>query len=183
MLKADENWDDYHYVRFTFQGGEGMAFRCPRKLGRLDWAESLESLRESKGLGPDALELDYESFQERLDQHRAPVKNLLLNQSILAGIGNWVADDALHLAGLHPAAPWQALDNEDRRRLFESLQKVLHIAIQSDADYARMPEEFLIHQRHKNGVSPRTGKPLEKMQVGGRSTYLCADTQPMPKEA
>ena len=176
-VSAGEDWPRFSYVRFLFSDGGGLAFRCPRKLGRIKLVRDLDDLREQKKLGPDALHLDEARFFEILDARMAPVKSVLMNQSLLAGVGNWIADDALFRAGIYPASPCRQLTEEDKKRIYESVQLILNMAIDCQADYACFPDHLIFHQRSRKGVSPATGKPIAKMQVSGRSTYYCPDTQ------
>ena len=177
-VAAYEHWPKFSYVRFGLAPGNGLAFCCPRKLGRVRMVRDLENLRAQKSLGPDALALSLDDFLDILKDRKAPIKSIIMNQSLMAGIGNWIADDALFRAGVHPATPCWYLNQSRQEAVFRGIQDVLRMAIECNADYRCFPNEMIFHQRSKKGISPATGNPIAKIQVGGRSTYFCPDTQP-----
>src|SRR5215207_5968721 len=87
---------------FAFDNDNHLAFVCQRMFGKVDLIEDPEEFAREKGLGPDALDLDGGSFRERLNGTRGGVKATLMNQKILAGIGNIYSDEILFQARLHP---------------------------------------------------------------------------------
>ena len=114
---------------------------------------------------------------------RAPLKALLLMQEFFPGIGNWMADEILWQARLHPRKPGGSLDAEAERALWKTLRAVSRVALKTiGVDWSDPPEDLLIHQRwKKSGICPRHGTALEHATIGGRTTAWCPRCQPAPR--
>jgi len=136
-------------------------------------------LIERHELGPDALDdtLDAAAMAERFSQSRAAVKSALMNQKLLAGIGNIYSDEILFHTRLHPSTPASDLDKATLRKLHRNMRKVLDKAIECGADPNRLPHTYLLPHRHKDGECPRCGRPLDKLKVTGRTAWLCPSCQ------
>ena len=168
------------HVRFemAFTNGFCLAYDCRRLLGEVGWADSPEAFAQAGELGPDALnDLDADRLRELLAGRRGMLKAALMDQSLVAGIGNVYSDEILFQARLHPRTPVGDLAKKDFARLFEALQKVLQAAIEAQADPQKLPDGYLIPHRGKEGQCPRCGGPLEKIAVSGRKGYVCPKCQ------
>ncbi|KAA5544999.1 DNA-formamidopyrimidine glycosylase [Adhaeribacter rhizoryzae] len=174
-------------IVFYFQNGFRLAFIDSRKFGRVGLAASVEAYRQEKSLGPDALDITLSQLQASLEKRKAPIKSLLLDQKILAGIGNWIADEVLFQAGIFPAKLANQLSPDEFARLHAAIQNVLKTAIEQEAIYGNFPKSFLIHARGwddsalkplERQVCPVHQSPLEINKVGGRTTYFCPVCQP-----
>ena len=159
--------------------GRHLAFSCARRLCRARLAPSFEAFVEEKGLGPDALDpdLDADWFVERLERKRGGLKNALMDQSVLCGIGNEYADEILFHMALHPAVALDRLDPGDRRRLWETLRRVLATAAEAGGELERLPRGWLSRSREE-GRCERCGAALERARLGGRSAWYCPRCQP-----
>lgn len=164
-------------LRIDFDNGYHLAYIAPRKLGHIALTDDAGDFIAAHKLGPDALALDFEHFRKRGAGHRGAVKSWLMNQQVMAGIGNIYADEILFQAGIHPQRPLTELGQDECERLFKSLRKVLDAAIAAQADPARLPASFLLPQRHKGGGCPVCGTPLETVAVSGRTAYRCSRCQ------
>jgi len=175
---------------FTLQlsGGEDIRFLDNTMMARVyltaDPASDIAALAE---LGPDALaaELDYAAFAARLRKHRGEIKNVLRNQSVVAGIGNAYADEILFEARLRPLRRTATLDDEERRRLYEAMRSVLTHAVETvQTQYAahkhplhKQDRSFLkVHAKGK-AVCPRCGHRISSVHSGGESTFFCRGCQ------
>lgn len=154
-----------------------LRYRTQRKLGGLWIARGPDELHGIVGdLGPDALAVDEETFLERLAGHRGGLKSALMNQSILAGIGNELSDEILWRARLHPGTDLEALDLSARRHLYA----VLHDTLEETARHGRIPQtgEWLDSQRGADEpVCPHCHHRLEVATVAGRTSYWCPHEQ------
>jgi len=183
-LKYFKDLDDkpkYSRVLFLFQNGFHLAFVCKRKLGFVEVAPGLKEYTAAKKLGTDALEISFEEFYQKLRGRKSPIKPRLLEQKILAGVGNWIADEILYQSHIHPETSLDKLDEAELRIAYDKMKEILTIAIEKDADWERFPDHFLTYQRHSKGVCYYTGKTLEKKTVGGRPTYISNDIQKIKK--
>jgi formamidopyrimidine-DNA glycosylase len=182
---ADE--PPYDRVRFDFTGGGHLAYVNRRMLGRVGLADDADAFIAAEQLGPDALDpaLDGAAFESALDGRRRDVKSLLMDQSVIAGIGNLYADEILFQARLHPRARTDRLDRVQRRRLFEQIKQVLETAIDCGAGaeqfLERLPQDYLLPQREPGGHCPRCGAGLATLKSGGRTSYFCPQCQPEPR--
>ena len=137
-------------------------------------------------LGPEPLELTAASFARRLAGRRA-IKAALLDQRVVAGIGNIYADEALHRAGIDPRRPAAEMDGPARRELLAALKAVLKLAIaqcgssirdyrDADGNAGAFQNSFAVYGR---GGKPcrACGRPLAKCRVAGRATVYCPHCQ------
>lgn len=149
-----------------------------------------DTVREALKLdafGPEPIDPDFtfELFQSRLERRKGMVKPLLLNQQVLAGLGNIYVDEALYRARIHPARKVNSLDEAERRRLYEAVVHVLEEGIKNRGTSARGGRYRDLwgkkgeHQAHLQ-VFRREGQPcpdcdgvVEKITLGGRSTFYC----------
>jgi formamidopyrimidine-DNA glycosylase len=162
-------------LRFT--NGSYLAFDCRRMLGEVDFTEDAKAYLEGRGVGPDALELTWEQFKERLAGKRGVIKSALMDQSLLAGIGNIYADEILFQAGIHPQARMDRLSEEALRQAYDTMREVLEQAIAVQADPARMPASWLLSYRDKQAACPHCGHAIARIKVVGRTAFVCTRCQ------
>ena len=103
---------------------------------------------------------------------------MLLNQSLVAGLGNWIVDEILYQARIHPQQPADQLKESDVDAIYEKMQYILATAIRHEANYEEFPQDFLVTYRwlEREG-HPLQSKNIERIVVGGRGTYYCPDEQ------
>ena len=186
--------DAPRFTRVAWQladSGLNLAFIDPRKFGRIRLADSTEAYQKAKKLGPDALQITAVELHQKLSRRKVFVKPLLLDQSLTAGLGNWIVDEVLFQASIHPERLGHSLSEAETTSLHAAIQKVLTTAIQHEANYRHFPKEFLIHAREWDDSAtpgsdahtfcPRhTDVKIDKSYVGGRATYTCPVCQPVP---
>lgn len=158
--------DDYH-----------LAYVNVRKFGEIGFVDDPDAFVEEQDLGPDALDLDAAAFRERLSGRRGMIKTTLMNQRVLAGLGNEYTDEILLRAGLHPETRVPDLSEDELGRIHPSMREVVAAAVEARVKPERMPEDFLVGRRAAGEPCPRCGEPLEKIEVGGRPTYVCPREQ------
>lgn len=166
-------------LRLDFTNGYHLAYDNPRKLGEIGWVKSVEGFLAEKGLGPDPLadDLPLEAFRRLLAGRRGMVKTTLMNQEVLAGLGNVYADEMLFQAGVHPETKIPHLENDAFEGLYHALYQVIEGAIEAKADPANLPDDWLLPHRGEAGACPRCGGMLKNVDVGGRTTWYCARHQ------
>jgi formamidopyrimidine-DNA glycosylase len=154
-----------------------LRYRNMRKLGGVWLAHDRTEAGTILGpLGPDALSLDRRGFRSLLERRRGRVKAALMDQRLLAGIGNLLADEVLWRAGIHPAQRIEDLGPAERDRLFQATRSVVRTSVER---FDRLPSGWLIHVRGRpDAACPRCGTPLGRTVVGGRTTYFCPKHQP-----
>jgi len=187
--RDEEDTPRFARIVFLLTNGFRLAFVDSRKFGRVGLAASVEAYRQEKSLGPDALDISLAQLQASLQKRKAPVKALLLDQKIIAGIGNWIADEVLYQAQIFPAKPAHLLSATEVGRLHQAILHVMQTAIAQEANYGTFPKSFLIHARGwddtqvttvaERQVCPKHKKPLVLSKVSGRTTYFCPICQVM----
>ena len=171
-IRMDEDPDPRGWDRFAleFEDGGRMALHDMRRLGRAVLDPDLS------GLGPDAGEVSRAEFRERVGRGTSPIKARLMDQGVIAGIGNLMADEILWRARINPLTPAGELTQEQLDELRRAMRAVVRLTI--SRGHAGAGE--LNPHRVPGGVCPRCGTPLERARVGGRTTYWCPRDQPGP---
>jgi formamidopyrimidine-DNA glycosylase len=162
-----------------FEDGYFLACSSQRRLGKIGITESVEDFVRRKDLGPDALELcrDREAFSRRLQGHRGSVKGLLMNQKVLAGIGNIYSDEILFQTGMHPKKKAADLDDRARRLLAGKACHVLDTAVEKRIGEEGWPRQWLLPRREEDRACPRCSGKIRKIKVSGRGAYFCPGHQ------
>jgi formamidopyrimidine-DNA glycosylase len=167
----------------SFGDGEELRYRNMRKLGGVWLAHGPEEVSALLGtLGPDALEVSRREFLRRLERRRGGVKAALLDQTLVAGVGNLIADEALWQAGIHPRRTIESMGPDERAGLYRAMHSVLRQAVATPDDYIPRKRSWLLHVRGEPGARcPRCRTPLARTVAGGRTTYFCPRCQPAPE--
>ncbi|MCE2389947.1 MAG: bifunctional DNA-formamidopyrimidine glycosylase/DNA-(apurinic or apyrimidinic site) lyase [Proteobacteria bacterium] len=180
--------DRHTHLRLEFaDGGESVLFRDVRKFGKVRLLAPGESDPRLDKLGVDALSIRGEDLYAAARGRRAAVKNLILQQSVIAGVGNIYADEGLFLAGIRPTRAARRLTRPDCRRLVEGLQRVLKRSIEtggsSISDFVS-PDGGDGGYQDERRVYARAGQPcrvcagpIRKTVVGQRGTHYCPRCQ------
>lgn len=177
-------------LELRFEDGTRLAFTDPRRFARVTLEADPQLSARVAALGPDAHTDKHAITQawwaQRLASRGIPVKALLLEQSFVAGIGNWIADEVLFQAGVHPETPANALAPDEAERLRTTLFSVVDHAVSVDANDALFPPSWLFHHRWGKGKGPaktHDGRPIEFITVGGRTSAVVAAVQVLRRAA
>ncbi len=190
LLLSRDSKEPPQYTRAVFYlgGGTSIFFRDPRKFGRVWLVNDWRTV--TKNLGPEPLEAEFtpQVLAQRLKKRKAPVKALLCDQSVIAGIGNMYADEALFAAGINPLRSGASLTGAEIERLHQAIQQTLRAAIgnkgASIVNYYRPGGEtgtahFEFKVAHGRGRNcPNCGTPIQRIPVRNRGTYFCPRCQP-----
>jgi len=164
-------------VVLRFLEGGGLAYTDARKFGSLALAVSPEAYLASGRIGPDVLAVAPAAFAREAARRRAPIKAVLLDQALLAGVGNLYADEALFQAGIHPATPASRIDAAGLSSLHAVVRRVIARAVAIEADWSRLPRRWLLPWRDAGGPCPHCGSPLRRLRIGGRTSVFCPSKQ------
>jgi formamidopyrimidine-DNA glycosylase len=162
-------------VLFNFDNGYHLAYNCLRMLGRVSLTDSVEGYIKKKKLGPDPIEnqLSFKDFLELIGNRTGSIKTTLMNQNIIAGIGNIYSDEILFQAGIHPATNIQKLNEDDLKKIYQNMNSVLKKAISVDAEPKDLPVNYLINFRKPGKECPKCSGIIKRQTIGGRSSYFC----------
>lgn len=177
--KAEEDRPKFGHIVLTFENGFHFAFENKRKLGRWDLIDSIEDYKKERELSDDARDLSLEDFKASLATRKTHIKKVIQDQNVAAGIGNWMADEILYQARLHPKKKVDEMSEQDIEDVFEAMKKVIEVAIENDAHYSDFPEDFLMHFREEGAKCYHTGVAIQKIKLGGRATYFSPEWQVM----
>lgn len=171
---------DHVRLRLDFGDGSHLAYRCPRRFGEVGLVETPDDFVRERGLGPDPWpeDFDADAFRRCLEGRRGMIKTTLMNQEVVAGLGNVYVDEILFQAGVHPERTVPDLDGEEVGRIHRVTGRVLRKAVEARARPERMPQRWLVPGREEGRACPRCDGTIEKLEVGGRPTYVCPDHQP-----
>lgn len=187
--RPDPGEYDHLAARLVLDDGRSLWYDDVRRLGGFRVLASGEWRRREAELGPEPLADDYrpEALGRELEGRRAPVKNLLLDQRRVAGVGNIYACESLHRAGLDPRRPGGALEEDEVGRLHGALRSVLSRALDRGGttlrDY-RTPDGGAGRFQRSLSVYGRDDEPcrrcrdrVRRIVQAGRSTYFCPGCQ------
>lgn len=150
-----------------------MALTDPRRFGRMWLTEDPWEHPRIKKLGYDPL-IDWPSAQvlaEKLKKRKKAIKSVLLDQSLFAGIGNWLADEILYQSRISPHRKASELTSAQVRLLHQTTKTVIKKAVQVEADYERFPKSWLFHDRWGKVKNSKTARgAIQHDEVGGRTT-------------
>ncbi len=183
LMYSPGKGDRFIRVVFQLDDGNNLVFSDRRRLGVMWLSKDAKEILNKLGPEPLAPEFTTAILAQRLRGRKAPIKAVLLDQSIIAGIGNMYADEALFEARIHPMKQAGDLSKSQINKLHSSIQAVLRLAINNkgaSVDTYKRPDgslgtahnEFKVAHR-KNGVCPGCGGPIERMVVRNRGTYFC----------
>lgn len=175
---TDAHLETYDRVLFTLEDGRRLRYRDQRKLQGLWLAEDeSEVARLLENQGPDALAVGRAEFEDVLAARRGRIKTALTDQSVVAGLGNLLADEILWRARLRPDRRTGDLTQRDRRRLYTDMRRTLNSAIKA----GRVPPRGSWLTGHRDAavpICPRCGTHLCRSRLAGRGTVWCPHCQP-----
>jgi formamidopyrimidine-DNA glycosylase len=173
-------------VRFT-DAGSDLFFRDVRKFGKVRWLGPGQSDPRLDKLGPDALVADPARLEAKGRTRKTPIKTLLLDQSVIAGVGNIYADEALFLSGIRPGRGCHRLTKKN----YEAIaQAVTHVLSRSVAAGGSTISDYVLpdgsdggfqHEHHVYGrtdlACDRCGTPIRRVVIATRSSHYCPRCQ------
>jgi formamidopyrimidine-DNA glycosylase len=188
---ASEPQEKHTHVIMQLDDGRELRYVDPRRFGRMAYLSGETLQAELRRNGLDPLEAGLAEFTREIIKRRARIKALLLDQSVLRGVGNIYADESLWKAKIHPAYPGARLKPEQVRHLYNALQQILRKAIalhgSSISDFLDADGEPGEYQQHHR-VYGKEGKAcsrcktiIRRVIVAGRSSYFCPNCQKAPR--
>lgn len=189
VVAQDEEWPP-RFWKFNFVTASTEAsFIDARRLGRVRLidcpASEIRTVSPLKENGPDPI-ADPERFTpaflaELTSRRRVPIKSLLLDQAAISGIGNWLADEVLYQARIHPAVYAPELSEKQVKTLYEQIVTVCGTAVDLLADSERFPSHWLMRWRWDKGKKEASrlpdGERIVHVEVGGRTSAVVPSRQ------
>jgi formamidopyrimidine-DNA glycosylase len=192
LKKQKSKPDRFLRVSLKLESGRELHFEDMRVFGRLWFFTSKQNPNENikglKTMGVEPLEdLTFEYLKAKLQKKTAPIKNVIMDQTIIAGVGNIYADESLFMAGVKPARQAGSLKDKEIKTLIESIIKVLRAAIKAGGssmkDYTDLDgvngnymSESWVYRRTSEKCR-KCKSEIERIKIGGRSTHFCPRCQ------
>ena len=178
-----EYWDaesdppKYRALHIQFESGNNFAFTDTRKMGKIAIVTDAEKFVESRGYGKDALKISREEFAEKLGKRRVAVKTVLMDQKVVAGVGNEWSDEILFQCKIHPESVSQQLKSRQVKKIYEAMVSNMREAVKHNADRTKMKHLFFLDNRKAGLKCPRCEGTTAFKTIGGRSSYFCPSCQ------
>lgn len=180
------------HVIFTFSDGSVLYFNDMRKFGyiKVVKTDEVDNLKVVREFGPEPFtpEFTLNKFKEILSKKKKPIKLVLMDQTIIAGVGNIYANEALFLAKIHPQRKANELSEKEAEKLYQDLLEVLKKGIKyggsSENAYVnalgekgQMQEHFKAYGRQGESCPNHCGGIIKRITLGGRGTFFCPACQ------
>jgi formamidopyrimidine-DNA glycosylase len=188
------NWkkdkvNTYIHIKFLLDNGKVLALSDLRKFAKIELLKTNSLLKELTSLGPEPLEKEFtfKKFKQIVKNRKIKIKQILMDQKLIAGIGNIYSDEILWRAKIHPLRQGAKLQEKELREIYKYIRPVLKQAIKlkgtSISDYRNIKGEEgqfrkLIKVYQKKGQEcPRCKTEIKREKIGSRSTHFCPQCQ------
>lgn len=192
MIDKDMPYVRFQHVWFTFSDGSQLRYFDSRKFGRMTIVKTGTEMEEIGGLrtiGPEPVASDFTvaDFTKKLARHKKAVKTVILDQAVVAGVGNIYADETLWMSRIHPeqaantlsSAQIQALHDNIIKELAEAIRlkgTTVHSFVDAEGESGGFQNKLQVYGR-KGEPCSRCGTDIVKIKVGGRGTHFCPHCQ------
>ena len=176
----------HDHIIFTLDDGKQLRYNDVRKFGRMELMEKGD-YKDFHNLGPEPFSDDFnvEYCKQYLKNKKLPIKQVLLDQSFVAGIGNIYADEILFAIKVNPERLANKLSSEEMKALIKQTRRILNGAIKAGGTTIRsytsslgVTGRFQLKLKvHTKDICPICNGPIDKIRVGGRGTYYCKECQ------
>lgn len=167
----------YDRFQILFENGGSLSYVNARMLGWIGLTEDPDDLIQRRGLGPSALDIEYGAFKSIFSGKKGEIKPALMNQKLVAGVGNVYSDEILFHARIHPRMKIDALTEKQLKAVFDSMREVLRTAVERNGAIQSLPQDYILRDRRKGAGCPVCGNSLQSVKVAGRSSYFCPHCQ------
>lgn len=193
LYSASDPIEKHTHVIFHLTDGTELRYKDVRQFGTFDLLPKgeLAAIPGLRSIGPEPLGAEFtpEDLHRRLKLRTGKIKALLLDQNLVAGIGNIYADEVLFQAGLHPELTGQQLNRAHAARLHQAIVNVLSASVEAGGSSVKSyvngygkagGYQFQLKVYGKERwPCPQCGTPIEKIRVAGRGTHFCPTCQPI----
>jgi len=186
---SDDPMNRFLHLIFFLDNGKQLALSDLRKFAKVELLDKEALEKELSSLGYEPLEKNFtfEKFKETLRQAQGKIKQVLMDQNVIAGIGNIYSDEILWMAKIHPFKEIKRLNDEEIKRIYEAMREILPKAIkvggESISDFRRISGEKggfdplrKVYRREGEKCS-RCGTIIKRVKLAGRSAHFCPKCQ------
>ncbi|XP_076906577.1 formamidopyrimidine-DNA glycosylase-like isoform X2 [Bidens hawaiensis] len=176
---TDEWPSKYSKVFIELDDGLELSFTDKRRFAKVRLLKNPAIVAPISELGPDALlePMTEDELFKALSKKKIAIKALLLDQSFISGVGNWIADEVLYQAKIHPLQSAASISKEGCAALHKSLKEVIEHSVEVDADSSRFPADWLFHSRWGKKPGKINGKAIDFIKAGSRTSAYVPELQ------
>ena len=168
----------YARVVFIFNNGFSLAYVSKRMFGRIGTVSDIDHYVSDKLLAEDALVISKDQFTRTLAGKKKNIKTALLDQSVAAGVGNWIADEILYHARIYPTSLTGNLTSSQMNTIYEKMREIMQVAIEVEAVREDLPLHYITRYGRKTSITcPNCKNTIDRSEVAGRGTYACENCQ------
>lgn len=177
----DDVQPKYYAIIFQFKNKHQLVFSDARKLGKIALVKDVQAFIKKRGYGKDALDITKEEFLKRFIKKRTAIKVSLMDQKVVAGVGNEYSDEILFQCRIHPASITAELPEKQLTQIYTVMRSILKEAVKKRAQRKKMTKFFFLENRKAGLVCPRCKGETAWQTIGGRSSYFCPSCQKLYK--
>lgn len=186
---ANENPDKHTHVIIKFEDGSELTYRDVRKFGymKLVSLDELEQIKRNYGIEPLQENFTLSSFQDIFKKRKKSLKSILLDQQLIAGLGNIYVDEVCFRAGIRPSRAANKIKKSEFVKLYEACEEIIARAIEFNgttfSDYMRTGgdqgefAQFLQVYGKAGEECTKCSSPITKIKLAGRGTHYCENCQ------
>ena len=164
-------------MQLHFEDDSSLYLSDTRKLGKISLVEHVEAFIAERGYGKDALTITESEFVHRLRNKRVAIKTALMDQKIVAGVGNEFSDEILFQSRVHPETTAASLTEKKLESIYSKMVDILEDSVRHHADRNKLKHYFFLENRKAGLPCPRCKTKTISLSIGGRSSYLCPKCQ------
>lgn len=164
-----------------FTDDSSFFFTDTRKLGKISLVPDIEEFIRERRYGKDALSISLADFIESTSGRKTPIKSVMMDQKLIAGVGNEYSDEILFQTQIHPATPAMNLSDRQLEKIHKAMVSILREAVRKRADRVKLDQFFFLGNRKAGLICPRCGGKTSHQTIGGRSSYFCPKCQKLIK--
>jgi formamidopyrimidine-DNA glycosylase len=187
LMLGHDNPPPHTRAIIHLDNNSNIYFNDPRKFGKMQLVKDCGCVFGKLGVEPLSSDFTVQSLTGLLKERKSPIKSVLLEQNLIAGIGNMYADEALFASKIHPTRPADSLTKEEIKALHQAIQDVLRLGIKNkgasvtnyfrpDGETGTAHKQFKV-AHCKDKPCPVCNTPLERIRVHQRGTYFCPNCQ------
>ena len=188
---SDEPLEKHEHIVFTFEDETDLRYHDTRKFGKMNLVKKEELYKieaiKKQGYEPNQKELTKEYLHEKLHSKKLPIKTLLLDQTIISGLGNIYADEVLFGAKINPLKQGSEISLKECKKIINSCNKIIKKAIENGGTTIKSYtsslgvtgkfQQYLQVHKRENEPCYICKQKINRIKVGGRSTYFCSNCQ------
>jgi formamidopyrimidine-DNA glycosylase len=179
--KPGEDPPERFALQLHFRDDSDFFFTDTRKMGKIALIDDVDKFIKEKKYGTDALKIKEKDFVEKISQRKTPIKTVLMDQKILAGVGNEFSDEILFQTKIHPASATSALSEKQLKAVYAAMTSTLKESVRANANREKLQQFFFLENRKADLKCPRCKGKTGFQEIGGRSSYFCAKCQKLYK--